>query len=153
MKRRWVLGLLAACGLAACSAPGMEGDAQRAVEAQALYADLVEGRDDALLARMSSVNDPATVRAQLPMIRRIAPAGPAPEAKPLGWRSYAGTDGQRYSLSQEYEYPDRFVRADTNFLKEGAVWKVEGFNVNARMKPGVAPPVVAPTAVEPAAAT
>ena len=81
MRRRRVLGLLAAFGLAACSAPTMEGDAQRAVEAQALYADLVEGRDDALLARMSSVNDPATVRAQLPMIRRIAPAGPAPEAK------------------------------------------------------------------------
>lgn len=140
MRRRQVLGVLAACGLAACSMPGMEGDAQRAADARALYADLVEGRDDALLARMSSTNDPETVRAQLPMIRTFAPAGPASEPKPLGWRSNASTSGQRYSLAQEYEYPDRFVRTDTTFLKEGEAWKVEGFNVNARMKPGVAAP-------------
>jgi hypothetical protein len=138
MRRRQVLGFLAAAALTACSMPSMEGDAERATEARALYADLVEGRDEALLARMASVNDPATVRAQLPMLRTFAPAGPPPEPKPMGWRSYAGTDGQRYSLAQEYEYPDRFVRADTNFLKEGDVWKVEGFNVNARMKAGPA---------------
>lgn len=146
MQRRRVLGLLAACALAGCSMPNMEGDAARATEAQALYADLVEGRDEALLARMSSVNDPAAVRAQLPLIRTIAPAGPPPEPKPLGWRSYAGTDGQRYSLAQEYEYPDRFVRTDTNFLKEGAAWKVESFNVNARIKAAVAPAAEAPAA-------
>ena len=105
MQRRRVLGLLATCALAACSMPSLEGDAQRAAEAQGLYADLVEGRDDALLARMSSGKDPATVRAQLPMIR-----------------------------------------TDTTFLKEGAVWKVENFNVNARMKPAVAAPAAATTA-------
>ena len=146
MQRRLVLGLLAAWGLAACSMPSLEVDAQRAAGAHALYADLTEGRDDALLARMSSGNDPATVRAQLPMLRTFAPAGPAPEPKPLGWSANAGTDGQRYSLAQEYEYPDRFVRTDTTFLKQGAVWKVEGFTVNARMKPGGTPPTVAPPA-------
>lgn len=144
MQRRQVLGLLAACGLAACSIPSMEGDAQRGADARALYSDLVEGRDDALLARMSSTNDPDAVRAQLPVIRTLVPAGPAPEPKSLGWRSSASTTGQRYSLAQEYEYPDRFVRADTTFLKEGEAWRVEGFNVNARMKPGVTPPAGTP---------
>lgn len=146
MQRRLVLGLLAVFGLAACSMPTLEGDVDRAAEATALYADLVEGRDDALLARMSSVNNPAELRAQLPMIRSFAPAGPAPEPKSLGWRSYAGTNGQEYSLAQEYEYPDRFIRTDTNFVKEGAAWKVLGFNVNARMKPGAAAPATAATA-------
>lgn len=146
MQRRRVLGLLATCALAACSMPSLEGDAQRAAEAQGLYADLVEGRDDALLARMSSGKDPATVRAQLPMIRTFAPSGPAPEPKPLGWNANTSTNGQRYALAQEYEYPDRFVRTDTTFLKEGAVWKVENFNVNARMKPAVAAPAAATTA-------
>ncbi|TAJ63830.1 hypothetical protein [Brevundimonas sp.] len=80
------------------------------------------------------------------MIRTIAPAGPPPEPKPLGWRSDAGTNGQRYTLAQEYEYPDRFVRTDTTFLKEGAVWKVESFNVNARIKPAGAPEAAAPAA-------
>ncbi|WP_332678662.1 hypothetical protein [Brevundimonas sp.] len=145
-QRRLVLGLLAVCGLAACSIPSMEGDPQRAADAQALYADLTAGRDDALIARMSSGSDPATVRAQLPMIRSFAPAGPAPEPKPLGWSSNTGTSGQRYLLAQEYEYPDRFVRTDTGFLKEGAEWKVESFNVNARMKPGAAAPAPAPAA-------
>lgn len=146
MQRRRILSLLAACGLAACSMPSMEGDVHRAAEAQALYGDLVEGRDDALLGRMSSGNDPATVRAQLPMIRTFAPSGPAPDPKLLGWNANAGTGGQRYSVAQEYEYPDRFVRADTTFLKEGGVWKVESFNVNARIKPGAAPPADAPPA-------
>jgi len=146
MQRRLVLGLLAAFGLGACSIPSVEGDAQRATEATALYTYLVEGRDDALLARMSSDNDPATVRVQLPMIRTFAPAGPAPEPKSLGWRSDASTNGQRYSLAQEYEYPDRFVRTDTTFLKEGASWKVESFNVNARMKPAAAAAAAAPSA-------
>jgi hypothetical protein len=144
MQRRLVMGLLAACGLAACSMPTMEGDAERAGEAQALYADLVAGRDDALLARMSSGNDPATVKALLTMVRGFAPAGPAPEPKSLGWSANASTNGQRYSLAQEYEYPDRFVRTDTTFLKEGEAWKVEAFNVNARMKPGAAPATEAP---------
>jgi len=134
MQRRLVLGILAACAVAGCSMPSIEGDAQRATEARALYSDLVEGRDDALLARMSSTNDPAAVRAQLPMIRTFAPAGPPPEPKALGWQSNASTNGQRYSLSKEYEYPDRFVRVDTTFLKDDAVWKIEGFNVNTRVK-------------------
>jgi len=144
MQRKRVLGLMTACALSACSVPSMESDPQRAVEARALYADLAEGRDDALIARMSSANDPATIRAQLPMIRTFAPAGPPPEPKSLGWSSNASTNGQHYVLAQEYEYPDRFVRTDTTFLKEGGAWKIEGFNVNARMKPGVAAPAAAP---------
>lgn len=150
MQRRQVLGLLAAFGLAACSMPNMAGDAERAAEAAALYADLVEGRDDALLARMSSANNPAELRGQLPMIRSYAPSGRPPEPKTVGWSSNAGTNGQHYSLAQEYEYPDRFIRTDTNFVKEGSAWKVLGFNVNARIKPGAAPPAAIPVAAAPA---
>lgn len=145
MQRRRVLGLLTLGVLAGCSMPSLEANPQRAVEAHALYRDLVEGRDDALLARISSANDPATVRAQLPMIRTFAPPGPAPEPTPLGWNANTSTNGQRYSVAQQYEYPDRFVRADTTFLKEGEAWKVESFNVNARMKPAVAAPAAEPT--------
>jgi hypothetical protein len=134
--------------LGGCAMPSLESDPQRAVEAHALYADLVEGRDDALLARMTSTNDPAVIRAQLPMIRTFAPAGPPPQPKPLGWTSNASTSGQRYALAQEYDYPDRFVRTDTTFLKQGETWKVESFNVNARMKPAATA-----AAVEPAGAT
>ena len=153
MQRRLVLGLLAVFGLAACSMPTMEGDADRAAEAQALYGDLVAGRDDALVARMSSANNPADLRAQLPTIRSYAPSGPVPEPKTIGWQANAGTGGQQYSLAQEYEYPDRFIRTDTNFVKEGDGWKVLGFNVNTRMKPGAVAPAetsVAPTPVTPA---
>ena len=132
-----------AVSVAACAMPSMEGDAERAQEAAALYADLTEGRDDALLARMSSANDPAQVRAQLPMIRQFAPAGPAPEPKTIGWSANTGTAGQRYALAQEYDCPDRIVRTDTTFLKEAGVWKVEGFNVNARMKSPTAAPEAA----------
>lgn len=153
MQRRLVLGLLAAFGLAACSMPSMAGDTDRAVEAKALYSDLVEGRDDALLARMSSGNNPAELRAQLPMIRSFAPSGPPPEPTTVGWRANAGTGGQQYSLAQEYEYPDRTIRTDTNFVKEGSAWKVLGFNVNARMKPGAAVPSVIPVAPAAAAPT
>jgi len=103
MRRRPVLGLLVASGLASCSMPTLESDAQRAAEAQAPYANLVEGRDDALLARMSSANDPATVQVQLPMIRNFAPAGPAPEPTPLGWNDDTNTSGHRYSVAQEYD--------------------------------------------------
>ena len=143
MQRRRVMAVLAvtaAFALTGCSIALTEADGDRAAEAQALYGDLVEGRDDALLARMSSANDLATVKAQLPMIRTLAPSGAAPTPKSLGWRADAGTGGRRYSLSQEYEYPDRFVRADTTFLKEAAGWKVERFNINARMKPEAAAP-------------
>ncbi len=125
-------------GLAACGMPNLQGDAERAGDAAALYADLTEGRDEALMARLSSGNDPAEVRAQLPMLRQFAPAGPPPEPKTVGWRANTGTGGQRYSLAQEYDYPDRLVRLDTFFLKEDGAWKVEGFNVNARMKPSAA---------------
>ena len=76
---------------------------------------------------------------------RPAPPGPAPEPTPLGWNANTSTNGQRYSVAQQYEYPDRFVRADTTFLKEGEAWKVESFNVNARMKPAVAAPAAEPT--------
>ena len=100
MQRRRVLGLLTLGVLAGCSMPSLEANPQRAVEAHALYRDLVEGRDDALLARISSANDPATVRAQLPMIRTFAPPGPAPEPTPLGWNANTSTNGQRYSVAQ-----------------------------------------------------
>ena len=102
---------------------------------------------------MNSLTDPFPSLEQLPTIRSYAPSGPVPEPKTIGWQANAGTGGQQYSLAQEYEYPDRFIRTDTNFVKEGDGWKVLGFNVNTRMKPGAAAPAeipVAPTPVTPA---
>ena len=119
----------------ACSAPVLTANEALATEARDAYADLVEGRDDALVARLSSANSEADVRAQLPMLRTFAPEGTPPPPTTTGWQSNMTTSGQRYALGQVYEYPDRSVMAQTVFLKEDGVWKIESFNINARMKP------------------
>ena len=124
-----------ACVMAACSVPTMAANEELAVEARDAYADLVEGRDDALIARLSSANSEAEVRVQLPMLRSFAPEGLPPKPTTTGWRSEVTTSGQRYALGQIYEYPDRSVTAQTVFLKEDGVRKIESFNINARMKP------------------
>lgn len=131
-----LFAMLGALLVASCSVQSMAGNDELNAEAQANYADLAEGRDDALLARMSSANDAATVTAQLPMLRGFVPSGAPPEGTALGWRTNAGTGGQTYAVSHQYVYPDRDVVADTTFIKEGEVWKIQSFNVNAQMKPG-----------------
>jgi len=109
-------------------------------EADALFEDLVLGRDDALIARMSSTNKAEEIRAQLPMLRNMVGEATPPEPTVAGTRKTSGTSGEVYEVQQDYAYPDRVVHAYTTLVKEGGAWKVQGFNVNAQMKPSNAGP-------------
>ena len=109
-------------------------------EADALFEDLVLGRDDALIARMSSANKAEEIRAQLPMLRNMVGEAAPPEPTVAGTRKTSGTSGEVYEVQQDYAYPDRVVHAYTTLVKEGGAWKVQGFNVNAQMKPLSAEP-------------
>lgn len=109
-------------------------------EADALFEDLVLSRDDALIARMSSGNKAEDVKAQLPMLRNIAGAATPPEPTVAGTRKTSGTGGEVYEVQQDYAYPDRVVHAYTTLVKEGGVWKVQAFNINAQMKAASAEP-------------
>lgn len=109
-------------------------------EADALFEDLVLGRDDALIARMSSANKAEEIRAQLPMLRNMVGEATPPEPTVAGTRKTSGTRGEVYEVQQDYAYPDRVVHAYTTLVKEGGAWKVQGFNVNAQMKPLSAEP-------------
>lgn len=137
MRFQAALIIAAAVLPAACSLPNMAGDPERVAQAEAVYADLAEGRDAALLAHMSSANDPAQMRAQLPMLRQFVPEGPPPPARTVNWAANMGTGGHRYSLVQEYDYPDRIVQARVVLIKQGEVWKTESFFASAQMKPNV----------------
>ena len=109
-------------------------------EADALFEDLVLGRDDALIARMSSANKAEEIRAQLPMLRNMVGEATPREPTVTGTRKTSGTSGEVYEVQQDYAYPDRVVHAYTTLVKEGGAWKVQGFNVNAQMKPLSAEP-------------
>jgi hypothetical protein len=109
-------------------------------EADALFEDLVLGRDDALIARMSSANKAEEIRAQLPMLRNMVGEATPPEPTVAGTRKTSGTSGEVYEVQQDYAYPDRVVHAYTTLVKEGGARKVQGFNVNAQMKPLSAEP-------------
>ncbi len=109
-------------------------------EADALFEDLAHGRDDALIARMSSANEAEEIRAQLPMLRNIVGEATPPEPTVTGTRKISGTSGEVYEVQQDYAYPDRVVHAYTTLIKEGGAWKVHGFNINAQMKPASVEP-------------
>jgi hypothetical protein len=109
-------------------------------EADALFEDLAHGRDDAVIARMSSANKPAEIRAQLPMLRNMVSEANPPEPTVVGTRKTSGTSGEVYEVQQDYAYPDRVVHAYTTLIKEGGSWKVQAFNINAQMKPSSAEP-------------
>ena len=135
-------------GLAGCSVQtsNLGSDAELNQRADAMFSDLTEGRDDALIARMSSASDPATIRAQLPLLRTLVAAGDPPAATVTGSSSYAGLNGQIYMVTQDYAYPDRVAHVETTFLKEDGDWKVEGVNVNVTLAAVVPanPPATAP---------
>lgn len=109
-------------------------------EADALYEDLALGRDDALIARMSAANSAEDIRAQLPMLRNVVGTSAPPDPTVTGTRKTSGTRGEVYEVQQDYAYADRVVHAYTTLVKERGVWKVQGFNVNAQMKPSNAGP-------------
>mgnify|MGYP001248595636 CR=1 FL=1 len=136
MRMIWIGAVLAGSLLTACNfqATLPKSDPALNAEAEATFGDLVGSRDDAILARMSSANDRATVGAQLPVLRKLTGDSPPPKAKVTGFQSVTSTEGRFYSVAQEYAYPDRLAHVQTTFIKEGEAWKVMSFNVNVVMK-------------------
>lgn len=111
-------------------------------EAEQHFKDIAASRDDAVVRRMSSENSADQVRAQLPMLRSMIPAGETPDPEFVGAEKTTSNEGQFYSLRQTYPYPDRTALVDTTFKKEGEEWMVRSFNINVRMRPAAAPPQV-----------
>lgn len=125
--------------VAACSMPSLTGDEDRNQEAQALMVALAAGDDARIAEVMTADTDPQQVAAQLPFMTSMLPEGPVPEGKTEGWQTNAGTAGMTYGLVRSYDYPDRIINQNVVFRKEGEVWKVHGFHINANFKPGATP--------------
>lgn len=132
-----VLGvaLLGACTMQA-TATGT--DATLNTEAEALYADLVQGRDDAIVARLDPAVDAAEFKAQLPLYRSLTAHGPVPEPRVTHSVKTKSTEGSFYEVAQDYTYPDRVVSQSTKFAKQGQAWKVRNLYVEARIVPTAA---------------
>ena len=138
-----VVGFMAlvATGLAGCNfnATASTNDPALNAVADANFKDLAAGRDDAVVARLSSENDAAQVKAQLPMLRTLVGNAATPEPDVVQFQKTTSTAGQFYSVLQDYRYPDRVAHVQTNFKAESGAWKVMGFNVNVSMT-GAVPP-------------
>jgi hypothetical protein len=126
---------LAGCGVASV----MKSNPERDADTDALIADIGAGRSDVIVGKMAAGNSPEQVRAQLPMLKTLVPAGALPPGKTVGWQTFAGTGGTTYSLSRAYEYPDRTLGVSATYRKEGQAWKVLNFNINVQLKVGATP--------------
>lgn len=135
MYLRTLVSVAAASTLAACTfnANMPKADPALNAEAQTNYADLVAGRDEAILARLSANAQPAVVKAQFPMLRTMIGDAPAPEPNIVSAQSVTGNEGHFYNVAQDYAYPDRVAHVQTSFVKEGEGWKIQSFNVNVTM--------------------
>ena len=140
MRTLATLSLATAALLAGCNfnATTSMSNASLNTEAEAVLNDLVAGRDEAIVARMSSSNDPNQIRAQLPMLRTML--GDCQPTNPVvdGTQTNISNQGRTYVVAQTYSCPDRQVAVTSTFIQQGEVWKLHGFNVNANMAP-VAP--------------
>ncbi|MBX3476340.1 MAG: hypothetical protein KF910_01920 [Brevundimonas sp.] len=103
------------------------------------FRDLAAGRNEAVLARLSSENSQDQARAQLPMLKGLLPDLEAPDPGVASSQKTKSNQGEFYAVRQDYAYPDRTARVETTFKKEGEGWKVRSFNVNVTMRPGAAP--------------
>lgn len=102
-------------------------------EANTIYRELLAGDDAAIIARMSSENDPQLVGRQLPMLRDMAHATTAPDPIVLS-SVQTNENGRRgYTVEQSYSHPDRIVVVRCEFVQENDVWKLRGINLNVEM--------------------
>lgn len=129
-----ILTVFVMTAVAACSAPAAE-NAELDGAARALYAEIAQGRDAEIQSRMASMNPPEQVRAQVSWLRTLVPADAPPTPEVTGRNAYEGEEGERYSVVHQYGYADRSALMHTAFIREGADWKVEYFNVNVTLKP------------------
>jgi len=127
MRMVQVLTVTAVATVAACSAPAAE-NAELEGAARALYAEIAQGRDADIQARMSRANPPEQVRAQVSWLHTLVPTETPPTPEVTGRNAYKGEEGERYSVVHEYGYADRNALMHTAFIREGEGWKVEYFN-------------------------
>ena len=141
MSMAWVraLAMVMTLAVAACSMPALSGDEDRNQEAQAIMVALATGDDARITDAMAAGTDLEQVAAQRPFVKSMLPEGPVPEGKTEGWQTNAGTGGMTYSLVRSYDYPDRVIVQNVVFRKEGEVWKVHGYHINANFNPGPTP--------------
>lgn len=102
-------------------------------EANTIYQELLAGDDAAIVARMSSENNPQLVSQQLPMLREMVDAETAPA--PVVVSSLQTNDNGRrgYTVEQSYSHPDRVVVVRSEFVQENEAWKLRGINLNVEM--------------------
>jgi hypothetical protein len=138
------LAVVAATALSSCNvASVMKSNPERDADTDALIADIGAGRSDAIVGKMASGNSPQQIRAQLPFLKTLVPAGAVPQGKTVGWQTFAGTGGTTYSLNRAYEYPDRTLGVSATYRKQSEAWKVLNFNINVQLKPGATQPAQA----------
>ena len=138
------LMVCAAMALSGCNvASVMKSNSERDADTDALVADIGAGRSDAIIGKMSVGNSPEQIRAQLPMMKTLVPAGAVPQGKTVGWQSFSGTGGTTYFLNRAYEYSDRTLGVSATYRTQGEAWKVQNFNINVQLKPGATPPAPA----------
>lgn len=145
-----VVSLTAAIALAGCNFQATlpaENPTLNA-EAEAMFEDLAAGRDQALLARLSSENKPEVVSAQLPVLKNLIGNASPPKPKVTGYQQTNSTQGKFYAVAQDYAYADRVAHVQTNFVQRDGAWKVLGFNVNVTMTAAPPPPVSAAPAAQ-----
>jgi hypothetical protein len=147
---RAILATFLLLALSACSAFKM--DEQARGDTEAMYAELVLGRDDALLARMTPPpNDKAKAYETLVYLRSLVPEGAGQPSELVGWRSYSGTNGQSAEITLRYRYGaaavffvGTFQRASSN-----APWSTRGFRLNQALPEGLKFPEVGPRGAPP----
>ncbi|MBN8552493.1 MAG: hypothetical protein J0L52_06325 [Caulobacterales bacterium] len=129
------LAIVVALAAAGCqySASVSGSNAELNQEAEAVYDDLLAGDDAAIVARMSSENDPQLVARQLPMLREMVGHDSAPD--PIVLSSIQATDnsGRTYTVEQSYSHPDRIVVTRNEFVRENDAWRLRGIHLNVEM--------------------
>ncbi len=113
---------------AGLSAPGLNEADTAAL--QSPYLALASGDEQKVVSGFVDV-DPATARSAVQQMRALLPATSAKSSSLISWNVFVGTDVRRLSGIHEYEYADRFVRAETALIMTPDGWRIEGFHVRA----------------------
>lgn len=133
MKATRVLAALAVLGLA-LMAGGFDLfrlDPTADAAGRLAYAQLHDGQFDALLAHSTTEMRTPGAKAKLAQVRAMLPAGPPRSTKAVGRRDmrFPGRE-ETLALSQEYDYGDRVVLAQTALVRKdfNAPWLVNGLH-------------------------
>lgn len=137
-------GLFGALSIAAsgCSPPAVQRivadklDKSAISQADEIYAELVLGKDDALLARL-----PSELRTQqnvdmLSKIRELIPAEPGKPAVLVGYNITTHPAGDTLVISRRYDYPRASLLMQTRFVRQhgGPAWTSDGFYLGPATK-------------------